>query len=297
MSRTISLVFLTVAGALLQCSDMLEREATAPLGEDMLSSADAVLDPDVAAHHSDTVVPTPDVTEPLDTAVLDTSEPLPDAMEQDAVIPSCCGPDAACPGDLVCAGGAAGTGMCLTPAEGDACWADDECEGDATCVGESVCPCDALCFAEDEPGVCDVIPSSCCIKNDDCEQGHDCHGVQVTMDFGVCKPHPQPGKCWEDVDCGEEEVCQGASFCPCGLDCMVADMPGDCIPEPNVGCCSEDTDCDEGQTCYAPSSDDIGTIGICKEPPALGQCWGTRTAPRSAFVLERWYVLVEPPVA
>lgn len=45
---------------------------------------------------------------------------------------------------------------------------------------------------------------------------------------GSCVPPLEVG-CWRDADCAPGEVCQGASICPCGVECFVADQPGACV--------------------------------------------------------------------
>jgi hypothetical protein len=284
-------IYILLAAMLVACTSSSGRAPTPPLGEEDRATQPTKGDiPDAPAE--DVEAPTPDVGwnldivedvepppedtihPPEDTIAppSDTIHPPEDVLVPETIVPLCCGNNAPCPDGMICAG-MDGAGVCYPPAEGDACWSDEECPEGTACVGESVCPCNALCVVQDEPGLCTPTPSECCLDDDDCDEGMACYGLDQGEDFGVCKPPAPEGACWGDVDCGEGFTCQGASFCPCGYDCMMADMPGTCVADPLPGCCQSDDDCDEGLHCYiSPLDDAMG--GVCKEPPAWGSCWG-----------------------
>jgi len=79
-------------------------------------------------------------------------------------------------------------------------------------------------------------PQGCCLKDDDCPVGNQ--GVQICVTTacqagsvaGVCKPQipSDSTQCWSDADCYGTERCVGASVCPCGAACLLADQIGHC---------------------------------------------------------------------
>jgi hypothetical protein len=97
-----------------------------------------------------------------------------------------------------------------------------------------------------------------------CTADAECPSLICTE--GVCKETPPEG-CWRDADCGPDSICSGAMVCPCGADCVYADVTGKCFPA-NLGCCRDATDCPAGNQCVE---------GMCKEPlTEPGMCWTNR---------------------
>ncbi len=145
---------------------------------------------------------------------------------------------------------------CLPPAKAGACWTKEDCGGLA-CLNAFVCPCTADCNQASHPGVC-ATSETCC--GGPCGKGEACVG-------GVCKDSGtlMAGQCWSDSDCGGGP-CNGASICPCGAMCLVADKPGTCGSAGPI-CCSSGP-CGTGQVCVADKD-------MCKSLSELkaGQCW------------------------
>lgn len=103
------------------------------------------------------------------------------------------------------------------------CWDDGDCPY-GVCQGASVCPCGYDCDGWDTPGWCSLPPEPyCCTSDWQCGDF-----AYVPCVNGVCK-EPVTGGCWTDAECPAGLACVGASVCPCGADCAMADMPGKCM--------------------------------------------------------------------
>jgi hypothetical protein len=84
----------------------------------------------------------------------------------------------------------------------------------------------ALC-----PTQCAPMPhrKRCCFSDNHCAAGSYCAAETCSAGGeGRCKALVPAGQCWEDADCGDGGQCQGAILCPCGVDCVHADQPGQC---------------------------------------------------------------------
>jgi hypothetical protein len=69
----------------------------------------------------------------------------------------------------------------------------------------------------------------CCFSDNQCAAGSYCAGETCSAGGeGRCKAFLPAGQCWEDADCADGGQCQGAILCPCGVDCIRADQPGQC---------------------------------------------------------------------
>jgi hypothetical protein len=171
-------------------------------------------------------------------------------------------PDGCCKEDGECA--AKGLDRCLAnvcvPAlAAGTCWAADDCSAGQSCEGSTTCPCGANCVSN--PGKCaDPPPPLCCMTS------NDCPGEASQCISGVCKSLPgAAGQCWDETNCGQGQLCQGAFICPCGADCVPgSDSLGTCVvPGPN--CCKADAECKPGSVCV---------LNDCKPVAPAGQCWG-----------------------
>jgi hypothetical protein len=194
-----------------------------------------------------------------------------------------CEPDACCCPALGCGAGmecvpVPGGGEACKPVPGAGmCWTDADCGADEACVG--AIPCDCWWGEEgdgcDIPGSCIALPYDCCKTDQDCQAGFTCVGADMG---GVCEPVPEPGKCWSDADCYMSQECVGMSFCPCGMECGLASMPGTCSPLP-VGCCYTDKECGDGMECKGiwPGSELPGScVPSHLGPACMGDaacCW------------------------
>jgi hypothetical protein len=69
----------------------------------------------------------------------------------------------------------------------------------------------------------------CCFGDFDCS--YRCYGSKGCADGneGMCKEAPPFGQCWGDRDCNGGATCVGANICPCGVQCIIGDKPGNCI--------------------------------------------------------------------
>jgi len=115
--------------------------------------------------------------------------------------------------------------------------------------------------AEQDTSKPDDGGTACCKGPEDCVGGH--------CISGVCYDTTKlpSGQCWLDQDCPTDEVCGGASTCPCGALCFVADKPGTCSKKPSGGaCCDANTPCGIGMFCAKTT---------CKVLKELGanECW------------------------
>jgi hypothetical protein len=79
---------------------------------------------------------------------------------------------------------------------------------------------------------CPLTPRSndCCFNDGDCASRLCAGELCDPGKEGRCVNQPGPGSCWFDYDCGDAGVCHGATMCPCGSSCVVADSPGTCGP-------------------------------------------------------------------
>ncbi len=128
-------------------------------------------------------------------------------------MPGCCMADSEC-APQICV-----NTICEVVQPGS-CWRDDECGSDQICAGAFVCPCTADCASRDYSGKCVPAGLDCCRTDADCAGAH--------CIAGVCKESTLPG-CWDQRDCTLPAACAGATVCPCGTNCLVADSPGTCV--------------------------------------------------------------------
>ncbi|MEZ4226077.1 MAG: hypothetical protein R3B13_34340 [Polyangiaceae bacterium] len=132
--------------------------------------------------------------------------------------PGCCATDQDCPKDpkqpLTCV-----AGNCEPVPPSGQCWSDLDCNG-GTCGGACICPCGVICACGGQMGWCTSTVPACCTGHAACGSGAVCAN-------NVCKKS-EPPYCWHDVECPAGQKCLGASVCPCGAACAVADSPGKC---------------------------------------------------------------------
>jgi len=190
----------------------------------------------------------------------------------------CCQSDEDCllPVDqeFVCAGvdPTSGLGVCLPAITSEGpCWDDLDCAVGKVCSGATFCACGTLCGQIQAPGTCVDLPvDDCCGSDADCGQGQQCVFLpDVFADEipGACKPILTDGMCWVDDDCKPEDLCLGATPCPCGHTYGDGcDIPGTCTPKDQYGCCTSDADCGVDQFCLALTK-------TCVAKPNPGHCY------------------------
>ncbi len=170
----------------------------------------------------------------------------------------CCQNDKACPANTLCIPGK----DCVPLPKVGECWKDGDCKS-GKCEGAFVCPCTADCSVGWLVGKCSDNAGTCCGG----DKGGCLNSEQCVISKSQCKPQANiGGQCWSDVDC-KIGTCQGASVCPCGAMCLVADKMGSCVDKPG-GCCANGTSCAAGESCvHGPDK--------CKSQAELkaGQCW------------------------
>ncbi len=153
---------------------------------------------------------------------------------------------------------------CVPPAPTGKCWFDSDCKS-GKCQNAAVCPCTADCSYSYSFGTCSDNLGSCC--------GGDkggCTSSEICIDSAhICKPSGvTTGTCWTDTDC-KVGTCQGATICPCGAMCAVADKKGTCVDNVKPGgCCNKNGGvCATGESCAGGS--------MCESKAVLSntQCW------------------------
>ena len=170
----------------------------------------------------------------------------------------CCQDDTQCPKGSVCIPGV----ECVPLPKTGECWKDGDCKS-GKCEGAFACPCTADCSTAWSVGKCSDNVGSCCGGT----KGGCLNSETCVLGASQCKPSVvKAGDCWSDQDC-KIGTCQGASVCPCGAMCLVADKLGTCVDKPN-GCCANGTSCASGESCvHGPDK--------CKAQAELktGECW------------------------
>ena len=193
------------------------------------------------------------------------------------------------PGDCVTSAEVCVMGHCLAPPAKGRCWGADDCELGQRCDGPASCPCADPCPGPVEPGVCvsgSVPPPGCCDGVAPCPSMGDelvCIGATAAQ-LGVCESPAANGVCWSDADCASG-VCQGATLCPCGANCV--SQPGACADLVVPACCGDDDACPSGFACgVTPGAED----GVCMSGATLdaGQCWGQGHCGAGQWCLGAW---------
>ncbi len=242
-------------------------------------SADSVVDPDlVPGDVTDSITADVVATDvPVDLAsdvALDTAgELIGQDVEQDTTDPLC--PAEVPIGGLECTQNGMqcdyGQECCCGQ-----CYASTEC----TCQNGTF-----ACLATDACMIPSCLEPGCCNVDQDCDLGGDMAfecGFHPGAEFGVCLPGGlSVGQCWDQTDCGPNEVCEGPSFCACGLDCGMLQAPGQCKPKPTNLPCLEDSQCQTNEMCVGAGScldgmggfDCVASKGKCLPKPIDGLCW------------------------
>ncbi len=214
--------------------DTTAPDTTAPDTNAPDTNAPDTTAPDTTA--SDTTAPD---TTAADTTAADTTAAdataadttVADTTAADAAGGGCCMTSFDCPpGDRCVGNGGPGFGVCkATPAWG-ACWSGDDCSPTQTCSGGFVCPCDASCDQADALGTCQGGDDGCCTGAGVCPAGSQCMALSG-IGWSTCVAKAEPGRCWHNSDCAAGDTCEGASFCPCSMDCDGGyEGPGVCTP-------------------------------------------------------------------
>jgi hypothetical protein len=134
---------------------------------------------------------------------------------------TCPDPNAVCcDTDATCRDGEHCVGQTCQPFGPGECWLAEDCGEGETCAGGQVCGCGSGCGRTATPGVCIPDLPECCSIFTNC--GGD------TCIEGICKPWSN-GECWNAGQCDIGYVCEGASLCRCGSDCLVPDQVGRCV--------------------------------------------------------------------
>ncbi len=188
-----------------------------------------------------------------------------------AVAADCCRTTLDCAQGLVCGSDLfdGPVSRCKEPPLDGWCWTLAQCGPWQQCSGASVCPCGAMCDSADVPGTC-TLAAGCCDTVADCGAGEDCVDLNPTADTNepfACKPKKDPGRCWTSTECAADEVCAGATPCPCDMPALHVGcgVPGACRKKLPAGCCADAADCDAGQSC-------LDQTGTCVAALEAGQC-------------------------
>ncbi len=265
--------------------DVLDDAAKGDVDEDAAEDTRDVTPPDVPSQDADAATEDADAatedvdaaTEDADTAAEDAdtsvedadswtedADPGPDAVPDDADVPSvdvptdvpnACTSDAECaaalsPGPCQIAACDTDTGACaLLPAEagtpcddGDLCTTGDACDGAGACAGDAVdCDDEDVCTVD----ACDPATGECTHQADPCDDGNPC-----TTDS--CEPGVGCAHAWDVL----EAACVEDGNCMDGVD-NDGDGLTDCADDECAGvtgCCKSDADC---------ASDDVCSTSAC----------------------------------
>lgn len=176
------------------------------------------------------------------------------------------------------------SGHCLPPVEYPYCWADQQCGVGQVCKNPDFCSCTELCDMWQVAGVCEYSepPEGCCQTDEQCDQGinmaFQC-GFLPGEEWGTCLPLANgTDECWDQSDCAEGMVCEGATFCPCGSLCGQIQAPGHCKARPAGLPCMQDSQCTAGEVCVG-STQCLGDYnctpvkGKCQPATSTDLCW------------------------
>ena len=183
--------------------------------------------------------------------------------------PFCCQDDDDCFDGNRCIGGDMGAGgVCLPEPAPEDCYGPADCAPTEYCYGETVCSCDMNCISE--LGACMPYGPLCCFNDTDCPATEQCVSAGYgEAGPGVCKGQPAQGECWHNLQCKQNEMCEGADICPCDADCDGADKAGLCKPVCGESdCCCSDAECGEGNVCAF-----VANGNVCLPKQVEGMCW------------------------
>ena len=148
---------------------------------------------------------------------------------------------------------------CTAGAAGQNIKADGNCPG--KCVVSGDCDDNDKCTVDScALGVCKHIKDpncginpGCCTDDSQCKGGICVAKVcKSTIGLGV-------GECWTDAQCGGQK-CVGASICPCGAMCIIADKPGKCDAPPAKCTVGAPNTCGVDKYCNGT----CGQPGVCE---------------------------------
>ena len=119
---------------------------------------------------------------------------------------------------------------------------------------------------------CDPLDASAC--SDFGPIPHSCIKLP-NWESGRCMPVEEYPSCWDKSQCSQGDVCEGASLCPCNMDCDMVEKAGTCVaPEIPFGCCLSDSDCDLGTNMAFECGPALGELyGLCLPLAGPGDCW------------------------
>lgn len=132
----------------------------------------------------------------------------------------------------------AGFGQCVkASADAGKCFNNGHCGLDQVCSGFSGYPCGYPAPSGGGgkgdlwPGDCVAADGACCSSDLGCADGYRCVGQGAPKEgSGACKPMKFDGSCWTDLDCSDNEHCEGGFVCGCAWCGGQVDTLGSCVP-------------------------------------------------------------------
>ncbi len=114
--------------------------------------------------------------------------------------------------------------------------------------------------------------ATCCDSTPECSSAEVC--IFGPFNAGKCMANSllAKGQCWVDAQCGDGQLCQGASACGCKAACKAADVQGTCVDAVGMTCKSGmggvDTDCGSANHCRLADESGCSGLGVCTAKPS-----------------------------